>query len=170
MQRDPKPTKDMLVAVCIDHTHALLSELTRRDTAARAQRCQNLTGQSLMLPDDKEAPAPVGLGEKRSGTKIAVGNPQIIWLDTLEHRPEQRALLRVAIFTRKDLGNSARRRLIDHERFAGQGAPVGLSQFFDTVLTGFEAVAIDNFDPVTREPGRALAAHMLNEGANSRAL
>lgn len=71
-----------------------------------------------MRTDHEEAPSRVDLGEKGTGTKIAIGNPEIIPLDAREDRPEERALLRMAIFAGKDIRNEPLGRLIDHQGFA----------------------------------------------------
>jgi hypothetical protein len=47
---------------------------------------------------------------------------------------------------------------------AGQGATLGLTQVLEAMFTGFEAVAIDDFDPIALEPRDALTAHVLDEG------
>jgi hypothetical protein len=142
--------------LCIHHTDALLREWTRWRATARAQRAHHLPGQPLMLTDHEEAPTRVDLGEKGAGAKIAIGDPQIIPRDAREDRPEEGALLRMAIFTGKDIRDEPLGRLIDHQRFAGQGAPCGLPQFLEAMLTGCEAVAIDNFDPIACKPRGAL--------------
>ena len=80
-----------------------------------------------MLANHEEATTCVHLTEKRTGTKIAIGNPQIIRRDRFEYRPQQRALLRMPIFTRKDIGDQALGWCLDHERLAGQGTPGGLT-------------------------------------------
>src|SRR5512134_60059 len=153
----------MCVALVIHHPHALLSELPRGGTTARAQRTDHLTGQPPMLTDHEETTPRVDLAEKGAGTKIAVGDPQVIPPDTLEHRPEKRALLGMAIFTGKDIRDEALGWLVDHQRFAGQGAPSGLSQCLEAMLTGFEAIAIDNFDPIALKPRGAFTVHVRNE-------
>src|SRR6266702_2791645 len=105
ISRDLQPTTAMLVALCIHHTHALLRELPRWRATARAQRAAHLPGQSLMFTDHEAASPRVDLGEKGAGTKIAIGDPQIIPRDARKDRPEERALLRMAIFTGKDIGD-----------------------------------------------------------------
>ena len=99
-----------------------------------------------MFAGDEEGPSLVDVTEKVARTKIAVFNPEITGLHRLQQRSEQRAFLRMAIFTGQDIGDQAQGGLIDHQRFAGQGPPRGLTQLFDAMLTGFEAVAIDDFD------------------------
>src|SRR5919199_2241722 len=117
-----------------------------------------------MLANHEEAPTRVHLTEKRAGTKIAIGDPQIIHRDRVKHRSQQRALLRMPIFTREDIGDQAVGWFIDHERLAGQGTPGGLTQCFESMLTGFQTVAVDNFDSIALEPGRTLTAYMGNQG------
>src|SRR5262245_60427474 len=117
-----------------------------------------------MLANHEEAPTRVQLTEKRARTKITIRNPQIIRRDRGEHRPQQRALLRMPIFTRKDIGDQAWGGLIDHERLAGQSTPGGLTQGFEPMFAGFKTVTIDNFDPVAVEPGRTFTAHLGNQG------
>src|SRR5215471_18219095 len=112
----------------IYYTHALLGDVTRRSTIIGVESIDNLKGQGLMLANHEETAARVQLAQKCAGTKIAIGNPQIIRRDYLEHRPQQRALLRMPIFTRKDIGDQAVGWLIDHERLAGQSPPGGVTQ------------------------------------------
>lgn len=112
---------------------------------------------------DEEGAQIVNVTEEVSGTKIAVFNPQITGLHCLKEWPKQRAFLRMAVFTGEDIGDSPWGRLIDHQRFAGQGTPLGCTQFLDAMLTGFEAVAIDDFDPIPRKPGGVFTAHVLDE-------
>ena len=58
-----------------------------------------------MFAGDEEGAALVNLTEKVAGTEIAVFNPEITGLNRLEDGPEQRALLRMAIFAREDIGD-----------------------------------------------------------------
>src|SRR5215468_6239109 len=101
--------------------------------------------------------------EKGSGTKIAVCNPEITGLHRVQKRPEQRAFLRMAVFTRPDISDQALGGLIDHQRFARQGPPLGLAQLFDAMLTRFEAIAIDDLDAVARKPRGSFTTHVLNK-------
>src|SRR5215468_8286349 len=116
-----------------------------------------------MLANNEETAACVYLTQKRAGTKITISNPQILCGDCFEHRSQQRALLRMPIFTRKDIGDQTVGRLIDHERLAWQGPPGGLTQSCESMLAGFQTVAVDNFDPIAIEPGRTLTAHVRNQ-------
>src|SRR2546425_11972889 len=77
VQRDTQATKDRLVAVCIHHTHALLSDLTRWRTTIRAQGGYNLTRQALMFAGHAEGASRVDLTEKGACTAIAVCNPEV---------------------------------------------------------------------------------------------
>src|SRR4029453_7862455 len=117
-----------------------------------------------MFASNAEGPALVGLTEKGAGPEIAVFNPEVTGLNRVQDGPEQRAFLRMAIFARKDLGDHTQGRFIDHQRFAGQSTPRGFTQFFYAMLTGFEAVAIDDFDPIALKPRGAFTAHVLDEG------
>src|SRR5262249_32316592 len=121
-------------------------------------------GQPLMLANNEETAACVYLTQKRAGTKITISNPQILCGDCFEHRSQQRALLRMPIFTRKDIGDQTVGRLIDHERLAGQTTRGGLTQGFEPMFAGFKTVTIDNFGPVAVEPGRTFTAHLGNQG------
>jgi hypothetical protein len=163
MQLAPQPTKAMRVALCIHHTPALLREWTRGGAPTRAPRADHLPGHPPMLTDHKEAASRVDLSEKGSGTKMAIGDPQLSLPDALEDCPKERALLRLAIFTGKDMRDEPLGWRIDHERFARQGAPCGLPQFLEAMLTGFEAVAIDNVDPIALKPRGPLTVHGLDE-------
>src|SRR3989442_12355139 len=77
ISRDLQPTKDMLVALCIHHTHALRRELPRWRATARAQRADHLPGQSLRFTDHEAASPRVALAAKGAGRKIPIGAPQI---------------------------------------------------------------------------------------------
>ena len=116
-----------------------------------------------MLANNEETTARVHLSQKRAGTKIAISDPQIIRLYCREYRSQQRALLRMPIFTWKDIGEQAVGWLIDHERLSGQGTPGGLTQGFEPMLAGFKTVTVHDFDPVALEPGHTLTAHMCNQ-------
>src|SRR5207302_10096597 len=69
----------------------------------------------------------------------------------------------MAMFARQDIGAHTQGRFIDHQRFAGQGTPRGFTPFFHAMLTGFEAVAIDDFDPRAFKPRGAFTTHVLDE-------
>ena len=153
----------MHAALRIDHTHPLLSDVPRLHPAERVQRADNLKGQAPVLPDDKGGPPRVNIAEKLPRTKVAIGNPEVTRLHCAQHRGEQRALLGVPIFTRKDIAHQARRRLVDHQRLAGQGASLNPSQVFQPMLTRFNRVAIDDLHLVARQPGRACTAHVLDQ-------
>ena len=116
-----------------------------------------------MCARNAEGASLVDLTEKGAGTEIAVFNPEVTGLNRVQDGPEQRAFLRMAIFARKDIGDHTQGRFIDHQRFAGQSPPFGRTQLFDAMLTGFEAVAIDNFDPIALKPRGAFTAHVLDE-------
>jgi hypothetical protein len=94
---------------------------------------------------------------------MAVFNPPSTGLHRLAEWPKQRACLRMAVCTGEAIGDSPRGRLIDPQRFAGQGTPLGFTQCLDARLTGFEAVAIDDCDPIPRKPGGVFPAHVLDE-------
>ena len=117
-----------------------------------------------MFAGDEEGAPVVTLTEQVSGTKIAVFHPQITGLNGVQKQPEQRAFLRIAIFTRKDIGDQAPGGLIDPQRCAGQDPPFGFVQLFDAMRTGFAAVAINNLNVVALKPKCAMS------GANSRVL
>src|SRR6266446_7125393 len=116
-----------------------------------------------MFASNEEGASLIDLTEKGAGTEIAVFNPEVPGLNRVQDGPEQRAFLRMAIFARKDIGDHTQGRFIDHQRFAGQGTPRGFTQFFNAMLTGCEAVAIDDFDPIARKPRGAFTAHVLDE-------
>src|SRR5215468_2355292 len=105
----------------------------------------------------------VNLTEKGAGTEIAVFNPEGTGLNRVQDGPEQRAFLRMTILARKDIGDHTQGRFIDHQRFAGQGTPRGFTQVFNAMRTGFEAVAIDDFDPIALKPRGTCTAHVLDE-------
>ncbi len=121
IQFEPQTPQDVLGAVRIHHTHALLSNVT---VGVRSYDAEDLKSQRAtpVLANHEEAAARVHLTEKRAGTKIAICDPQITASTVSKHRPEQRALLRMPIFTRKDIGDQAQGWLIDHERLPGKAA------------------------------------------------
>src|SRR6266705_79508 len=116
-----------------------------------------------MFAGHAEGASFVNLTEKGAGTEIAVFNPEVTGLNRVQDGLEQRAFLRMAIFAWKDIGDHTQGRFIDYQRFAGQGTPGGFTQCFHAMLTGFEAVAIDDFDPIARKPRGAFTAHVLDE-------
>src|SRR5215510_7630152 len=116
-----------------------------------------------MFARNAEGASLVDFTEKGAGTKIAVFNPEITGLNRIQDGPEQRAFLRMPIFAREDIGDHTQGRFIDHQRFAGPGTPRGFTQFLNAMLTGFEAVAIDDFDPIALKPRDAVTTHMLDE-------
>jgi hypothetical protein len=110
----------MCLALGIHDPHPLLGKVTRLDAAACTQCAHHLGGQPVMLTRDAQATATVNIAEQRPRTTAAIGNPEVIRLHGLEHRLTQRALLRVAIFTRKDVtwkdvAHSAVDRFVYHE-------------------------------------------------------
>src|SRR5262245_62615455 len=141
IQLDAHTPKEMLVALVIHHFDVLLGDDSRFRAATRAQRPQKLTRESSMFAGDEAGAAGVDVTEKGSGTKIAVFNPEITSLHRVQKRPEQRAFLRMAVFTRQDISDQALDGLIDHQRFDRQGPPLGLAQLFDTIITAFDALA-----------------------------
>jgi hypothetical protein len=107
MQLDAHAPKEMLVALVIHHFDALLGDDSRFRAATRAQRPQKLTRASSMFAGDEAGASVVDVTEKGSGTKIAVCNPEITGLHRVQKRPEQRAFLRMAVFTRHDISDQA---------------------------------------------------------------
>src|SRR4051812_11118595 len=73
IQFEPHTPQDVLGAVFIHHTHALLGNVPCWGAIIRLQRAYNLKGQPLMLANHEEAPTRVHLTEKRASTKIAIG-------------------------------------------------------------------------------------------------
>src|SRR6266581_7920211 len=116
-----------------------------------------------MFASNAEGASLVDLTEKGAGTEIAVFKPEVTGLDRVQDCPEQRAFLRMAIFAWNDIGDHTQGRFIDHQRFARQGTPRGCTQFLHAMLTGCEAVAIDDFDPIALKPRGAFTAHVLDE-------
>ena len=163
MQLETQTTKDRLGALPVHPPHALLGHLTCGRAATRAQRASNLQREPLLWAADAAGAQIVNVTEKVAGTKIAVFHPQLAGLHRLEEGPKQRAFLRMAVFTGEDIGASPRGRLIDHHRCAGPGTPRGCTRFLDAMLTGCEAVAIDDCDPIPRQPGGVVPAHVLDE-------
>src|SRR6516162_9152027 len=116
-----------------------------------------------MCARNAEGASLVDLTEKGAGTNIAVFNPEITGLHRVQDSPEPRAFLRMTIFAREDIGDRPQGRFIDHQRFAGPGPPRGFTQCFHAMLTGFEAVAIDDFAPIACKPRGTFTAHGLDE-------
>src|SRR6266851_3882831 len=116
-----------------------------------------------MFAGHAEGASLVNLTEKGAGPEIAVFNPEVAGLNRGQDCPEQRAFLRMAIFAWQDIGAHTQGRFIDYQRFAGQGTPRGFTQFLNAMLTGFEAVTIDDFDSIARKPRDAFTAHVLDE-------
>jgi hypothetical protein len=115
MSLQPQTPKDVCLPVGITDTHALLGHVTRLDASRRAEWTDNLIGQSFMLARDEKAPATVNIAEQLPCTKVAISNPEVIGLHGLENRRKQRALLGMAIFTRKDVAHDAVGRFIHHQ-------------------------------------------------------
>jgi hypothetical protein len=60
----------------------------------------------LAVLTNDEGGAPSGHPEHQpQGAKVAIFNPEVIRLDVLEHLRDQAALLGMAIFVEKDIGN-----------------------------------------------------------------
>src|SRR5438552_16912793 len=116
-----------------------------------------------MFAGHAEGAALVNLTEKGAGTDIAVFNPEVAGLNRVQDGPEQRAFLRMAIFAWKDISDHTQGRFIDDQRCAGPGTSRGFTQFFHAMLTGFEAVTIDDFSSIARKPRGAFTAHVLDE-------
>jgi hypothetical protein len=103
-----------------------------------------------MLAGDETGTSAVDLAQKGTGTKVPVLNPEVVHLHGLKHLPEHRALLRMAVFTGKDIAYEASRGLIHDEGFARQGTGLHLAQRFEASLTRFNTVAINNFRSIYR--------------------
>ena len=67
-----------------------------------------------MLARNEPGAADIKPVQKGTRTEIAVLDPEVIGLHSFQHRPEQRALLRMAIFTGKDRTHKPERGFIDH--------------------------------------------------------
>ena len=161
---EPHTPQDVLGAVFIHHTHAWLGHVPCRGPLIRLQRTENLKGQPLGLAKHEETAAGVHFTPKRAGTKMAIGDPEILGRARREPRSEQRALLCMPIFTRKDIGDQAGSGLLNDKRLPGQGPPGGLSQDLEPMLAGCQTVAVDNFDPVAVEPRGTRPVHLGNQG------
>jgi hypothetical protein len=124
-----------------------------------------------MFAGNAEGASLVDLTEQVAGTAMAVFTPEVTGLHRVQDGPEQRAFLRMAIFAGNDIGDHTQGRFIDHQRCAGQGTPRGVTPFFQARCTGFEAVAIDDVDPIARQPRGAFTAHGRDErGERARAV
>ena len=73
-----------------------------------------------MFADDEKALALIDSAEKIAHTEITVGNPNIARLHRGKDLTEQGALLRMAIFTGKDIDRHSNGGIVDHQRFARQ--------------------------------------------------
>src|SRR5262245_55942799 len=89
IQCEPQTPQDVLGTMLIHHTYTLLGEVPGRGAIIRPQRTQNLKGQPLMLANNEEATTRVHLTQKCAGTKMAIGDPEIIRCDRGEHRSQQ---------------------------------------------------------------------------------
>src|SRR2546428_1807337 len=116
-----------------------------------------------MCAGHAEGASLVELTEKGAGTEIAVFHPEGTGLNRGQDCPKQRGCLRMAICAWTDIGDHTQGWFIDHQRFAGQGPPRGFTPFFHAMRTGFEAVAIDDFDPRAFKPRGAFTTHVLDE-------
>jgi len=171
VQLATQATKDRLVAVRLHHPHALLSDLTRGRTTRRAQGSYNRKREPLMFASHAEGAARVDRTEQGAGTDMAVFNPEVTGFNGVQDGPEPRAFLRMALCARQDIGDHTPGRCIDHQRCAGQGTPRGVTQFFQAMRTGFEAVAIDAFDPIARQPRDAFPVQVRDaRGERARAV
>ncbi len=71
----------------------------------------------------------------------------------------------MAIFTRDDVGHQAEHWLIHDQGLARQRCCLDIPEGFETTFSGFDAVAINDFDAVALEPGGALSTHGLDQGS-----
>ena len=69
----------------------------------------------------------------------------------------------MAIFTRKDIGDQALRGLIDDQRFAWQGTALHFAQGFKASVTRLQAIAINNFHAVPRQPRGTCTIKVLDQ-------
>src|SRR5215510_4021041 len=118
LQLDPHPPPEMRLALCIHHFDPLLSNPAGLRMATLVERFHKLACEPPMCAGDEERLPLVDGTKKVSRTEIAVFNPEITRLHRLQKRSEQRAFLRMAIFTGQDIGHQALRGLIDDQGFA----------------------------------------------------
>src|SRR5882672_1699820 len=135
----------------IDHPHPLLSDFSRLHTTQRAQRRSNLAGQALMLPNDTAGPALIDVAKKVPRTEVAIGNPEGTRRHRLEDETEQRALVGMAIFARKNVTHHALIRCIDHQRLPRESAGFNPSQPLEPMRACFKTIAIDHLDLIASE-------------------
>ena len=95
--------------------------------------------------------------EKGTGTKVAVLNPEVVRLHRLQDLAEQRAFLRMAIFTGKDITDHAVGGLIDDEGFPGQRASLHLAQHFKAVAHWLRYSSHRKFSPDTPATTRTVS-------------
>jgi len=69
-----------------------------------------------MLPNDTAGSSMIDVAQQVPRTKVAIGNPEVTRLHRLEDTTEQRALLGMAIFARKNVTHHALIRCRDHQR------------------------------------------------------
>ena len=73
------------------------------DAAHGAQPIDRLKGEIRMLSRDERGAPAVDFAHSGTGTAIPFLHPEIMHLHGFQHRPEQGALLGMAIFTREDI-------------------------------------------------------------------
>lgn len=164
VELEPQPPTHMPAALRIDHAYPLRSALPCLHPTERVQRAEKLTGYAPVFSDDKGSPPRVNVAEKLTRTEVAIGNPEVTRLHRLEDAPEERSLLGMAIFTRKDIAHQAHAGLVDYERLARQGTRLNPAPFFQPMLTRFNRVAVDDLHLGARQPGRAFTTHVLDQG------
>jgi hypothetical protein len=168
IQLHPDPSKQVGLSLGIPYLPPLLRHLTGLDATHRAQRRDRLKGEALMLAGDEPGVPVVDRAQEGTGTAIAVLYPEVMRLHGLQHLPEHRALLRMAVFTGKDIAHEASCGLIDDEGCARQGAGLHLAQHFEASLTRFKAIAIQHFHPIPRQPGSTRPIELLDQRRQHR--
>src|SRR6187455_232059 len=116
-----------------------------------------------MLSDDKRGTPMIEFTQKLARAKVAISNPEVTRSRGFEHLMEQGTLLSMAIFAGDDVRNQAGHGLVNHQGFARQSRRLDVPEGLETTLSGFDAVAINDFDSVAFEPGLALPTHSLDQ-------
>ncbi len=152
----------MLPASVINNQYELFIYFAGFDFTDIFLFAKQLSGIFFVLSDNKKCtPVRDSTGEFNCA-EIAVGNPGIRNFYGQQHSFEQRAFLRMAVFTRKYVDWQTQHGIINDQRFAWQRSGWNGSQLFDAMLAFFDTVSIKQLYPQPWQRGAHGSAKFFN--------
>ena len=135
------------------------------DRPHEPRRRQRGHRQAFVVAAQECAGAGLDAGQERTDAEIAIHDPEIARLDRRHHLAQQGPFLCVPVFAREDIDRHLHRRVIDHQRLAWQRSRGGGAQHLQAMLRRCNAVPIQDFHPIARQPRATAPLHVLDEVA-----